>query len=294
MNRTNIYSLNFLIAMFSQTEILDTYFLTIELFACDRVSKMKAPNLGKKFGRQSVFRKFALILATVALYMTMGRLMTPKKQHIISQPYTNNSFLAFSRCETVAAVQNKHEHVQLSDLQIMWVADMLHLAHSVNKNKPNLLVFGVGNDSPMWSQVNCIGRTVFVEDDEEWIKVISSRFPSLEVHHVNYNSSVSRASDFFLNPVEMSITSVDSECFDVILIDGPKGFAVEQPGRLIPAYYSYKKAQTCDIATVIFLHDVERPTEQMIAEKLFSQQDGWLSLGHATGPYGRLAGWVSL
>lgn len=209
-----------------------------------------------------------------------------------SQQHQRDLFLQFMQYDTAAAVQNKSVNVQLSDVQIMWVADMLHLVHSINQRTPNLLVFGVGNDSPMWNQINCNGRTVFVEDDKDWIKTVLDNFPSLEIYHVEYHTSTNYAAEYFSHPVALSIdASVDAECFDVILIDGPKGYAPESPGRMIPAYYSSKRAKECKTPTAIFLHDSERPVEQTIIERFFSNREGWCNLGSVAGPFGTLTGW---
>lgn len=201
-------------------------------------------------------------------------------------------------CNSAKAVYEKKGDPQLSDLQIMWVSEVLHATRFQNKKPSNLLVFGVGNDSPMWKQINCNGRTVFIEDDLVWMEKVSSAFPELEVHKVDYKSSVMQANEFFQNPSpDFHIDStVDSECFDVILIDAPKGYTDEHPGRMIPAYWSDKKAKGClqqeNQVTVVFLHDIKRPGEQAIMKHCFLGNDGWHHLGIVEGPFGDLSGWV--
>ena len=61
----------------------------------------------------------------------------------------------------------------------------------LDKKSPcDFLVFGLGHDSLMWSSLNYGGRTVFLEEDEAWIKQIKRRFPMLESYHVSYDSNV--------------------------------------------------------------------------------------------------------
>lgn len=49
----------------------------------------------------------------------------------------------------------------------------------------NFLIFGMGNDSPFWFKLNQRGRTVFVEDQEEWFRKIRGENPPLEAYLVN-------------------------------------------------------------------------------------------------------------
>lgn len=242
-------------------------------------------------GLTSVLACLIISLLAASLVHRFTHLLLHNTEHQTAQ--LHDPWSMFFSCETALALSSKNENVQLSDAQIMWVADMLHMVYSSNRKRPNVLIFGVGHDSPMWQQINCNGRTVFVEDDMEWIKTISGIFPALEIYHIQYQSSV-REHDFFLeNPQSINInTSVDAECFDLILIDGPKGFSFDNPGRMIPAYYSNQKALGCSSTTVVFLHDMERHAEQDIADKIFSVDDGWQNMGQIVGPFGTLAGWI--
>lgn len=49
-------------------------------------------------------------------------------------------------------------------LQINWVADELYAAGLGLGVPTNLLVFGLGLDSALWQSINCLGRTVFLEN----------------------------------------------------------------------------------------------------------------------------------
>jgi hypothetical protein len=49
-----------------------------------------------------------------------------------------------------------------------------------------LLVFGLGNDTPFWNQMNSEGRSTFLEDDRSWFEKITQAFPSIEAYLVAY------------------------------------------------------------------------------------------------------------
>lgn len=55
-------------------------------------------------------------------------------------------------------------HPQLNQEQISWIADELYSAGTGKGAPTNLLVFGLGLDSGLWQSVNCLGRTVFLEN----------------------------------------------------------------------------------------------------------------------------------
>jgi hypothetical protein len=243
------------------------------------------------------YRALKLILGCICVFTYLALSPSSFKNGLATNftKTQQNPFAMFTQCKTAGAVFNKSAGVQLSDIQIMWIADTLHMVYSINNKRPSMLIFGLGNDSPLWETVNCNGRTVFVEDDVEWITTVSTKSPSLEIHHLEYNSRVEHALEFLENPVEIKIDdSVDTECFDVVLIDAPKGYAPDHPGRMIPAYYTSQNARKCKTASVVFLHDVGRQVEQLIAEHYFPEQDGWVNLGNTEGPSGLLTGWVLL
>eukprot|EP00850_Spirogloea_muscicola_P021412 SM000247S08301 [mRNA] locus=s247:43288:44521:- [translate_table: standard] len=61
----------------------------------------------------------------------------------------------------------------------------------------NMLVFGVGIDSPMWAGFNAGGRTIFLEESLQWIgevkKEVAAVNITMEVHHVQYNTKIGQA-----------------------------------------------------------------------------------------------------
>ncbi|MCS4047518.1 hypothetical protein GGQ04_002666 [Salinibacter ruber] len=52
----------------------------------------------------------------------------------------------------------------------------------------NFLVFGLGDDNPMWAATNQNGYTIFIEDDREWITRMLEKEPDLNVHFYEYET----------------------------------------------------------------------------------------------------------
>lgn len=204
------------------------------------------------------------------------------------------------QCSTARTIAEKSKGTQLSDAMMFWMADALHSAQYTNAANTKFLVFGLGNDSPTWKGINCNGRTVFIEDSEVWYRKVMLRHRGIEAYLYHYNTTLARAQEFYDNPFMMEVNKdVDSECFDVILIDAPMGFSPSSPGRMIPAYYAQQRASECVLQeerkniVFVFMHDMNRKGEQEIAGVYFKERDGWIPLGQVTDGQGRkLNGWA--
>src|SRR5262245_57718931 len=86
----------------------------------------------------------------------------------------------------------------------------------------NFLIFGMGNDSPFWFRLNHRGRTVFVEDQEEWFRKIHGENPLLEAYLVKYGTTLREAMQLIDYPGSLTMDlapEIRKTEWDVILID---------------------------------------------------------------------------
>ena len=68
------------------------------------------------------------------------------------------------RCATLpAAAAPPHSRPALQ-AQLLWISALVQGAAAARRRPANLLVFGVGYDSDVWTAVNCGGRTAFLEN----------------------------------------------------------------------------------------------------------------------------------
>ena len=141
--------------------------------------------------------------------------------------------------------------------------------------RPNVLVFGCGNDSPMWQAMNEAGRTVFVEDDAAWIEKTRRRFPDLEICRVSYgDTTVARSlpiRDEALAEVPIPEVLTDS-AWDVILVDGPMGFRPQDTGRSLSIYWA---SRVMGDTAQVFVDDYERPLERLHANRFIRSKRLW-------------------
>ncbi|KAL1824922.1 hypothetical protein ACET3Z_011700 [Daucus carota] len=176
------------------------------------------------------------------------------------------------------------------------------------KSPCNFLVFGLGHDSLLWTSLNHGGLTVFLEEDESWIKQIQAKFPSLKSHHVIYDTVMTQADDLLaasLSDKECSTVTDprESKCklalkglpkevyeveWDVIMVDAPTGYHDGAPGRMSAVYTAGLMARNREQGeTDVFVHDVNRVVEDkfskaFLCEGYLTQQEG--RLRHFTIP----------
>ncbi|KAL1214252.1 Glucuronoxylan 4-O-methyltransferase 1 [Cardamine amara subsp. amara] len=170
------------------------------------------------------------------------------------------------------------------------------------KSPCNFLVFGLGHDSLMWSSLNYGGRTVFLEEDEAWIKQIKKRFPMLESYHMTYDSKVNQAENLIevgkgpectaigdprYSMCQLALKGLPAEVYetswDLIMVDAPSGYYDEAPGRMTTIYTAGMMARNRKHGgeTDVFVHDVNREIEDkfskaFLCERYMKKQEGRL------------------
>ena len=163
---------------------------------------------------------------------------------------------------------------QLSVKEYEFIYEKLH-----NHGSCNFLVFGAGNDSKLWLDINKSGKTVFIENNEEWIDTVKSKVDGIDIRKVDYTTVLSDWMDVLNSPDKLHIDlgeDVINTVWDFIFIDSPMGFG-DNPGRMQSIYSASQL--TCDN---YFLHDVDRPVEFVYGDKY---------LGVPTMSFDRLSYW---
>ncbi|GER37863.1 hypothetical protein STAS_14298, partial [Striga asiatica] len=159
------------------------------------------------------------------------------------------------------------------------------------KSPCNFLVFGLGHDSLMWASLNHNGRTVFLEEDKSWIEQIKKKVPSLESHHVVYNTKRTQAEELLetstrddcrevkdprVSKCPLALKSFPNEIYevewDLIMVDAPTGYFDEAPGRMSAIYTAGLMARNRESGeTDVFVHDVDRVVEDRFSKALLCE-----------------------
>jgi hypothetical protein len=165
-----------------------------------------------------------------------------------------------------------HPKVQLQFNELLFIAKAI-------QSYPNcqLLVFGLGYDTPLWKMLNHEGRTAFLEDNDEFFNLLKRKDPNLEAYRIKYCTKISDWRELLKDasvpgdlPLEIQHTK-----WDVIIVDAPCGdlayfeakYNKEPPGRMGTIYLA---SQVIKPAGTIFVHDCERPVEEAFCRKYLS------------------------
>lgn len=167
----------------------------------------------------------------------------------------------------LSAIFRRHysNKVQMSAPQIEAIAA------AIRSRGPNcnMLVFGLGNDSPLWAALNSAGYTLFLEDVQEWITNMLSIHPTLNVEQVSYAgttvASALQSPNETIGSAQVPLFLLERK-WDVIVVDGPMGYAPGLPGRALPLCWTRQISQT---STHIFVDDYDRKLEKSYADFLF-------------------------
>nr|KYP74082.1 hypothetical protein KK1_006750 [Cajanus cajan] len=165
-------------------------------------------------------------------------------------------------------------------------------------NRPaNILVFGLGRDSLMWAGLNPRGKTVFLEDDPKWIQTVLKDAPDIRAHTVSYRTQVREADELLSSyrseaacwpgaatlrgneRCRLALHNLPDEVYatewDVVIIDAPKGYLAEMPGRMAPIYSAAVMARDRKGSGVthVFLHNVDRKEEKAYSEEFLCRMN---------------------
>lgn len=161
----------------------------------------------------------------------------------------------------------------------------------------NFLVFGLGHDSLMWASFNPGGNTVFLEEDPKWVHSILKDAPGLRAHTVRYRTQLRDAKKLLTSyrseatcsapkaylrgneACQLALENLPDEVYetewDMIMIDAPKGYFAEAPGRMAAVFSAAVMARNRkgSGATHVFLHDVDRRVEKVYAQEFLCKKN---------------------
>ncbi|KAJ8759071.1 hypothetical protein K2173_003309 [Erythroxylum novogranatense] len=160
----------------------------------------------------------------------------------------------------------------------------------------NFLVFGLGHDSLMWSSLNPHGTTLFLEEDPKWVQAVLKDAPTLHAQTVQYRTQLKEA-DYLLstyktephcspnkaylrgnNQCKLALTTLPDEVYDkewdLIMIDAPRGYFPEAPGRMAAIFSAavMARGRKGSGVTHVFLHDVDRKVEKAFAAEFLCRK----------------------
>jgi hypothetical protein len=152
---------------------------------------------------------------------------------------------------------------QLSPAQIEVIASIIR----GRAPGARLLVFGLGRDTPLWQRVNQDGETLFVEHDPAFIAAAQQRPHAPRILPFGFAAHTSVLGSFSMTPAEVEAVPIPGPIavgrWDVVLIDGPTGHRLTDPGRLLPIHWTSRLMRR---DTHVFLDDYHRALERQFGD----------------------------
>jgi hypothetical protein len=158
--------------------------------------------------------------------------------------------------------------IQLSTAQLKAISIIVK-----EKASCRLLIFGVGNDSVFWSKINKDGVTIFFENNNNWYQSINTMAKGLTVFLIDYNTKRSDWKMFLDSPSLLDMTlpsNVETEKWDVILVDGPNGQNDQSTGRMKSIFLSSRLIKD---SGDIFVHDCNREVEDIYCNRFLKKEN---------------------
>ncbi|KAJ1260513.1 hypothetical protein BS78_10G238000 [Paspalum vaginatum] len=177
--------------------------------------------------------------------------------------------------------------------------DVRAIAAVLKRRAPcNLLVFGLGGETPLWRALNHGGRTVFLDENQYYVSHLEGRHPGLEAYDVAYTTTVREFPDLLdaaraaraaeCRPVQnllfsdcrLAINDLPNQLYDVswdvILVDGPRGYTTSSPGRMSAIFTAGVLARTRageGATTDVLVHDYEREVERACSREFLCEEN---------------------
>ena len=159
---------------------------------------------------------------------------------------------------------------------LMSFGEYWYLAKEIELISPsNILVFGLGFDSILWNDLNINGKTIFIEDNNDWIEKFENK--NLSIKKVSYKTEIEKFQEYGFNSEILSL-KLDKEIiktkWDMIIIDGPLGHQPPRdwagPGRMSSLYTAKHLSK---YAKYIVVDDFSREIERTFSYKYFGKEN---------------------